>query len=159
MPNLHRANIGYIPMNENEIWTFLDRQKVTFVALVSDDDKPHNTPVWYAVHNKKIYFRTPTQMKKVEYVKQNPWVSSAFNEGEKYTELRGTILGKAAVVLRSSLKEQINGMIAEKYSEKMNFDQMPARWRERWERMKDRSIIDVSHETIATWHNSKWIAK
>ncbi|MFQ5762924.1 MAG: pyridoxamine 5'-phosphate oxidase family protein [Candidatus Bathyarchaeia archaeon] len=147
----------YIPMTDDEVWTFLAGQKIMSVATISAKTQPHNTPVWYVVHDRKLYFRAAPSKVKVRNIKTNPLASCTVESGEKYTELRGvTILAEARVVTDESLRQQINAELLRKYEAERNYVLMPKRWREMFE-FEEREIIELTPIKIASWDNGKWL--
>ncbi len=147
----------YIPMSDKEVWDFLDAQKILFVATVSRDCKPHNTPVWFVVHQGNLYFRSQGYKVKVKNIRNTQRVSCSAHDGSKYTELRGiTMEARATIVRDNALIELVNNMLMEKYKEERNYHQMPPVWRKRWE-LEKRRVVEITPLKIASWDNNKWL--
>jgi len=147
----------YIPMSDKEVWDFLEKQKILFIATVTRDRKPHNTPVWFVVHEGKLYFRAQAYKVKVRNIRKNQFVSCSAHDGSKYTQLRGiTMQAKASIVRDNSLTELANHKLMQKYKDERNYDQMPLAWRQRWETER-REVVELTPLKIASWDNTKWL--
>lgn len=149
----------YLPMIDDEVWRFLDEQKILCLATINADNTPHNTPVWYAVYNKKIYFRADDNKVKVRNISRNPRVSCVVEAGVKYTELRGvTIFGRARTITDKKFRKIVNNLLLDRYAYERNYEDMPEAWRKKYEQA-DRAIIEISPEKITSWDNRKWLSR
>ena len=156
---VHRANKQYIAMSEPEVWNFLREHKTMIVATVTADGEPHNTPVWYAIREDRIYFRAQDYKPKIANIRRNPFVSCVVEEGQKYSELRGvTIEGKARVLDEGSLKQNALALLDDRYKNERNFKGYPEAWLKarKAERM---AVVEITPIRIASWDNSNWLTR
>lgn len=149
----------YIPMSEEEAWSFLSEHKILVVATVSSDGKPHNTPVWFLVRGREIFFRAQGYKKKIKNLAANPWVSCVVEDGEKYTELRGVMIeGKARVVEDASLRDSVIKDLLARYRGERNTVEMPVEWRKQFE-VEPREVVEVTPLKVVSWDNRKWLKR
>jgi nitroimidazol reductase NimA-like FMN-containing flavoprotein (pyridoxamine 5'-phosphate oxidase superfamily) len=148
----------YIPMTHSEVWNYLKTQKLMYIATITKDGRPHNTPVWYIVEDHKIYFRVQPYKKKLKSIGMNTYVSASVASGEKYTELKGvSILARSRILKDERLTSEINNMLLERYRAERNYSDMPPQWRSTYENEK-RVIVELEPHEIFSWDNSKWIS-
>jgi len=157
MVKVYAANKQYLQMSEDEVWTFLNERKIMTVATVTEEGIPHNTPVWYIVHNKKIYFRAQTYKVKIINIKTKHHVSCVVEDGENYSELKGVMIqGDARIVNDDDFAYQMNENLLSKYVEERKMDLMPDKWKKA-RRNESRSIVEIMPLRVASWDNSKLI--
>lgn len=146
-------------MTDREAWSFISRGRVIALATIDEDGYPHNTPVWYVIFNKKLYFRAGTSKKKIRNIQNNPKVSLTIEAGARYTQQRGVMIqGEARRVTDANFKRFINKRLLSKYAKLRNYEDMPSAWRRRFEN-EDRELIEIVPMKIASWDNRKWISK
>ena len=156
---VHSANKQYLAISEREVWNFLGEHKTMIVATVTADGKPHNTPVWYALSEGRIYFLAQDYKPKIANIRRNPFVSCVVEEGPKYSELRGvTIEGKARVLDDGPLRQNALMLLDERYKNERNFEGYPEAWLKarKAERM---AVVEITPLRVASWDNSKWLTR
>jgi nitroimidazol reductase NimA-like FMN-containing flavoprotein (pyridoxamine 5'-phosphate oxidase superfamily) len=145
-------------MTETEIWDYLKSQKLLYIATITKDGRPHNTPVWYVVEGQKIYFRVQPYKKKLKNMRINTYVSASIASGEKYTQLKGvSILAKCKFLDNEKTISKINEMLLKRYEGERNYSEMPSEWREKYQNEK-RIIVELEPQEIYSWDNSKWLS-
>lgn len=156
---VHRANRQYLSMTEQEVWNFLAEKKTMIVATVTQDGKPHNTPIWFVVRKGKIYFRAQDYKPKIANIKQNPLVSCVVEGGLQYRELCGvTIEGKARVLGEGLSKQEALKLLDERYKQERNLKGYPESWLK--ERKSERyAVVEITPLRVSSWDNSKWLAR
>lgn len=143
-------------MTNQEVWRFLEDHRVMNVATVGEAEMPHNTPIWYLIKSKKIYFRAQPYKKKILNIKSNPNVSCLVEDGRKYSELRGvSIQGAARIIEEQRVREIINEGLKTRYSKERDYGNMPEQWRAKFLKEK-RAIVEVTPKRILSWDNRKW---
>ena len=126
------------------------------VATVDEMRVPHNTPIWYFIKGKKIYFRAQPYKKKILNIKSNPNVSCLVEDGRKYSELRGVVIqGTAMIVEEERVRKIINEGLKTRYAKERDYENMPEHWRDRFLKEK-RAIVEVTPKRILSWDNRKW---
>jgi len=146
-------------MSEEELWNFLSRGKVMALATIDEKGYPHNTPVWYVILDRTLYFRGGSDKKKIRNIKKNSKVSLTVEAGAKYTQQRGIMIqGEARRVTNGKLKNFVNRLLLSKYEELRNYEDMPSVWRRKFEN-EDREIIEIVAKKIVSWDNRKWVSK
>lgn len=81
-----------IEMDETEIQTFLDEEKVAVVSSFGPRGWPHSMPLWYIVENGKIRSWTFRKSQKVKNLERDPRATILVEAGyDVYPELRGVM--------------------------------------------------------------------
>lgn len=155
MIEYRRANKQYVAMTEAEVWSFIDARKVMFIAFVGADGYPHLTPVWHVSDGARIWFRATSNKVKVKLA-DGAKVCCAFEDGVRFTELRGVVLwGRSSIVRDPAVLERYDALKARKFAGLSSQDlPMPAEWlRER--STETHTIVEVVPERISSWDNRK----
>ena len=126
-----------MPLNKNEIEKLLEKEEVAYIATSRPDGTPHITPIWFVLHNGKIYFETDTTTIKYKNIKHSNKVALCFG-------------GKVTYIIEGSVKEykedELDFPIRKLYLEKYNKD------------MDDSYITEKTHlfevipEKELSWH-------
>lgn len=154
-----RSRSQYLPMTQAEAWSFLKNHYTMILSTVDPLGLPHVTPVWYVVNDGRIYFRAQPYKKKVRNLMKKPQVSAVVEDGDRYTELRGVMIqGITKIVDHDKSKRKlIFSMLAEKYANLRDTDQMPKMWRDRYGK-EHRVVIEITPTNLISWDNRKWVA-
>ncbi|GEM_PF-194777 len=154
-----RFHSQYLPMSSSEAWSFVKDHYTMTLCTLDSYGFPHAAPVWYVVHENKIYFRAQAYKKKIRNILKRPQVCCVVEDGEKYTELRGVMLrGLARVVDSDKAKRKlIFSMLAEKYRERRDTNLMPKIWQERFGK-EHRVVVEITPTSLVSWDNRKWLA-
>jgi nitroimidazol reductase NimA-like FMN-containing flavoprotein (pyridoxamine 5'-phosphate oxidase superfamily) len=146
----------YIPMADDDLWEFLELQRIASIATLTSEGLPHSTPVWFVIEGRKLFFRVQSYKAKFRNISQFSTVSCSFEDGDKYTELRGvSILGKAQVITDLAMYNRINLKLLEKYKNERNYEEMPEAWRVKFE-AEPRKIVEITPLHIYSWDNREW---
>src|SRR6202167_5594470 len=154
-PDYVRANRQYVAMTSDEVWQFVDSQKVMHVALAGEDGYPHVTPVWHVSIDRVVYFRATSNKVKAKLA-DDAKVCCALDDGEGFTELRGVIIrGHARVLTDHKLLRRCSELIDVKYTGLRSRDLgVPDRWLAARD-AESSSMIAVTPVRISSWDNSK----
>jgi nitroimidazol reductase NimA-like FMN-containing flavoprotein (pyridoxamine 5'-phosphate oxidase superfamily) len=154
-PDYVRANRQYVAMTSDEVWQFINSQKVMYVAFASEDGYPHVTPVWHISIDRVVYFRATSNKVKAKLA-DNAKVCCALADGEGFTELRGVVIrGRARVLTDAALIQRCRDLIDAKYAGLRSRDLgVPDRWLAARD-AESSSMIEVAPVRISSWDNSK----
>lgn len=88
----------------------LNDAKVIWLATASDNKVPHLVPIWFVVHEQKIYCCTGTKSVKIRNILNNPQVAFSLEEGSN------PIIGQgSAEVISSSYPMEVVEKFKTKY--------------------------------------------
>jgi PPOX class probable F420-dependent enzyme len=88
-----------VAMSDDEMWSFIEKQKTVQVATINRDGTPHLVPLWFALVDGDIVLETFTKSQKVKNLQRDPRLTVLFESGERYEELRGvTLYARAELV-------------------------------------------------------------
>ena len=150
-----RANIQYVQMNENEVWSFILPLSKMVVAFATENGFAHATPVWFCVLDRRVYFRTQTNKIKLKLLNSGK-ICCLWEAGESYRELRGVMMwGMAKVVTSQTKFKRAAEALDSKYKRMFwNASEMPERWVQA-RRKEERKIVEVEPLKISSWDNRK----
>lgn len=96
---------------------FLSTMHTAIVTTNRRDGWPISLPVWFALVDDAVYFRTPARSKKVARVRNDGRACLLVESGEAWIDLRAVLwLGRLVEVTDDALRERAGGVISEKYS-------------------------------------------
>jgi PPOX class probable F420-dependent enzyme len=78
-----------IQMDDDEIQTFLDEERVLNVATIGPTGHPHVVAMWYALVHRELVFWTFGKSQKVANLRRDPKITGLVEAGDEYAELRG----------------------------------------------------------------------
>lgn len=88
-----------IRMSEAEIAEFLNETKSMMVATLDRDGAPHQTVLWFAIHDGAYLFETYGTSQKIVNLRRDPRISLIWEGGREYDQLRGlSVQGRAEIV-------------------------------------------------------------
>jgi nitroimidazol reductase NimA-like FMN-containing flavoprotein (pyridoxamine 5'-phosphate oxidase superfamily) len=150
-----RANRQYVAMTPDEVWQFVDSQKVMRVAFSDQNGYPHVTPVWHVSIDRVVYFRATSNKVKAKLA-DDAKVCCELDDGEGFTELRGVVIrGHARVLTEPALIRRCSELIDVKYTGLRSRDLgVPDRWLAARDAERS-SMIEVTPVRISSWDNSK----
>jgi PPOX class probable F420-dependent enzyme len=153
-----RRHSQYLPMTKEEARSFVNEQYKMTLCTIDSNGFPHATPVWYVVIGDRIYFRAQGYKKKVRNILKHQQVVCVFDEGTKYTELRGVMIrGIAKIVDNDKTKrKEVFALLEVKYQNLRDTSLMPKSWQEKYGR-EHRVVIEVTPTSIVSWDNRKWL--
>ncbi len=76
-------------MDDDEIQTFLDEERVLNVATIGPTGHPHVVAMWYALVDRELVFWTFGKSQKVANLCRDPKITGLVEAGDEYAELRG----------------------------------------------------------------------
>lgn len=88
-----------IAMSDEEIWTYLARQRTCTLATIGGDGRPHLVAMWYSVLDGELWFETKARSQKAVNLRRDPRVTVLVEDGETYDSLRGVAIDGTATVV------------------------------------------------------------
>ena len=106
-----------ITMTDAEIQEFLGSgAKILQVATLGKDGGPHLAPMWFAMDDGKVVFRSFTKSQKIVNLNRDPRLSVLVETGDSYDQLRGVMIrGTANLVTDPAYVLDIYGRLAARY--------------------------------------------
>ena len=102
-----------ITMGPSEVLEFLEAGRTLVVTTSGPDGWPHVAPMWYAVRNGKVVFRSFTKSQKIVNLQRDPRLTILLETGEAYAELRGVMIkGTATLVDDPALVLEMYGELS-----------------------------------------------
>lgn len=90
-----------IEMDDAEIDSFLDQEKVAIVSSFGPRGWPHSMPLWYVVRDGQVWSWTFTKSQKVVNLERDPRATVLVEAGDDvYSELRGVQFETEVVIHR-----------------------------------------------------------
>lgn len=106
-----------ITMTEGERMEFLAAPRTLMVSSIDQRGYPHVAPMWYALDQGAIVFRSFTKSQKIVNLKRNPKVGILVEEGERYDDLRGVMMqGEARLIDDPDYVLDLYGILAARYA-------------------------------------------
>jgi len=87
-----------ITMSDDEIATYLERQRSATVATIGPNGLPHLVAMWYGVVDGQIWFETKGRSQKAVNIARDPRITFLVEDGHTYDTLRGVSFEGTAVV-------------------------------------------------------------
>ena len=105
-----------ITMTEDEIAGFLEHPHTLQVASVGKEGTPHLAPMWFAMLDGKIAFRSFSKSQKIINLNRNPKLAVLAEEGKAYAELRGLMIrGEATLITDPDVVLSVYGELSARY--------------------------------------------
>lgn len=92
------AYVG-IELKDDELWAYVSAAHTAVVTTLRRDGWPVALPVWFAVLDRRIYFKTFPTLMKVRRIAHDPRASFVVEDGETWTELRAITVSATAELL------------------------------------------------------------
>ncbi|MEZ5175015.1 MAG: PPOX class F420-dependent oxidoreductase [Acidimicrobiia bacterium] len=149
-----------ITMTDAEIQQFLSEgRKILQLATLGKDGAPHLAPMWYAVDDGRIVFRSFTKSQKIVNLARDPRLSVLVEEGDAYSELRGVMIrGTASLVTDPDYVLALYGRLSARYpmvgSEPVSLSDDELRETFGGHATKNTAVIVEPH-TVASWDHTK----
>ena len=145
---------GNISMTEDEVWAYLDEQKVLNVATIGPTGHPHLVAMWYAVIDGKVAFWTFAKSQKVLNLRRNPKLTALVESGETYNELRGLeLVGTGRLVDDFDEVLNIGKTVGVRYNGEGAISDAALPFLEAQARKRIGVVIDV--DNIVSWDHRK----
>lgn len=147
---MNRRNL--IHMNDEEIRTFLEEERVLQVATIDHDGFPHLVAMWYVFMNNQITFWTYAKSQKAVNLRRDPRLTCMVEAGEHYHELRGVqIKGHAIMNNDRDFVQKVGEAIWERYTGPLNESTRPMVTAQAAKRV----VVSVKPMEIASWDHRK----
>jgi PPOX class probable F420-dependent enzyme len=106
-----------ITMSPNEVQEFLAQPQSIQVATTGPDGFPHLAPMWYAMEEGKVAFRSFAKSQKIVNLTRDPRLTLLVETGEAYAELQGVMIkGRATLVTDPAYVLEMYGKLAARYA-------------------------------------------
>jgi hypothetical protein len=106
----------FLPLRGAKRWAYLLRQKTIRVATVNADGTIYQSPLWYVVHEKRIFIPLDAGKKHAENFAAGRALSALVDSGEEYATVHGVrIDGSLSLVSDPALLQRIDELLFEKY--------------------------------------------
>ena len=98
-----------IRLSEDEAWEMLAAAHTGIFTTLTSAGWPVSLPVWFVVHEREIYVRTPAQAKKLARIRRDDRGCFLVEQGEQWAELKAVELPvRAAIVEDVDLNEMFD---------------------------------------------------
>ena len=106
-----------IAMTDDEIATFLDRQRTATFATIGPSGAPHLVAMWYALIDGQLWFETKTKAQKTQNLLRDGRLTCLVEDGHTYDTLRGVSLeGRGVVVDDADALWRVGVSVWERYT-------------------------------------------
>lgn len=106
-----------ITMSPPEVLEFLAGGRTLIVTTLGPSGWPHVAPMWYAVQDGKVVFRSFTKSQKIINLKRDPRLTVLLETGDAYAELRGVMIkGTATLVDDPARVLEMYGELSGRYA-------------------------------------------
>lgn len=104
-------------MSGDEVREFLSSgAKVLQVATIGKDGTPHLAPMWFAMDDGRVVFRSFSKSQKIVNLTRDPRITALVETGDTYATLRGVMIkGRAELVADPAYVLEIYGRLAARY--------------------------------------------
>jgi PPOX class probable F420-dependent enzyme len=143
-----------IVMSDDEIASFLERNRTATIATIGPTGMPHLVAMWYGVVDGKVCIETKTKSQKVANLRRDPRIVCMVEAGDSYEELRGlSIEGTATIIDDLASDEYWDPAISvfERYMGPYTEDQRPMVEF----MMNKRVIVRIEPERVRSWDHRK----
>jgi hypothetical protein len=147
-----------VAMSDEEAWDFIARGHTGILATLRRDGWPVALPLWFAVHDRRIYIATPVQARKLGRIANDDRGSFLVEAGERWAELAAVHLPVRARVLDLEHDEDemttAGGLLTEKYPDlRSRSKQMPEATRSHY---RSQRLVRLTPAGPAlSWDNAK----
>jgi PPOX class probable F420-dependent enzyme len=106
-----------ITMSDDEVATYLARQRTATMATIGPTGTPHVVAMWYALIDGQIWFETKSRSQKAQNLRRDPRITCMVEDGLTYDALRGvSIEGRGTIVEDPDLIWQVGVNVWERYT-------------------------------------------
>jgi nitroimidazol reductase NimA-like FMN-containing flavoprotein (pyridoxamine 5'-phosphate oxidase superfamily) len=103
-------------MTDDELESFLLRERTVRLGTVSADGAPHVAPLWYVWHEGTMYFNSLKHSRRGRDLSHGSRVAACVDAGDNYVELHGAVLyGTLTPLDDPELNARIRKLFGEKY--------------------------------------------
>jgi len=123
-------------LNKKEIEKLLKNEEIAYIATARPDGTPHIAPIWFVLHDGKIYFETDTTTVKYKNIQHKNKIALCFGGEETYI---------------------IEGSVKEYKEDELDFPIRKLYW-DKYKYMDDSFITEKTHlfevvpEKELSWH-------
>ncbi|WP_433201824.1 PPOX class F420-dependent oxidoreductase [Nocardia sp. CA-107356] len=141
-----------IVMSDAEITDFLQRSRITTLATIGPNGRPHLIAMWYALIDGELWFETKAKSQKAVNLRRDPRITCMIEAGQTYDQLRGvSIEGRAEIVDDPDKLYAVGVSVWERYTGPYSEEVRPF-----VEQMLNKRIaIRVVPERLRSWDHRK----
>lgn len=89
-------------MSQDELFAFLDEEKVVTCATIGPNGRPHLMPLWYVRNGTELQGWTFAKSQKAKNLERDPHATLQVEAGVEYHELRGVMMECDVAIERDS---------------------------------------------------------
>ena len=141
-----------ITMTDDEIATFLQRQRTATMATIGPTGMPHLVAMWFAVLDGQIWFETKAKSQKAANLRRDDRLTVMVEDGHTYDTLRGVSLeGRGVIVEDPEAIWAVGVNVWERYTGPYTDEMKPF-----VEMMLNkRIVVRVEPERVRSWDHRK----
>jgi PPOX class probable F420-dependent enzyme len=141
-----------ITMTDDEIATYIDRQRTVTMATNGPSGTPHVVAMWYGVVDGQIWFQTKSRSQKAQNLRRDDRITCMLEDGLTYDTLRGvSIEGRGVIVEDPELMWKAGISVWERYTGPYSDDKRPM-----VEMMlRKRVAVRVDVDRVRSWDHRK----
>lgn len=88
-----------VSMTDVEMWNFIETQRNVQCATLDRRGWPHLTTLWFAIVDQTVVLESFSKAQKIHNLARDNRISLLWEEGERYSELRGAVIqGRAQLI-------------------------------------------------------------
>ena len=106
-----------VRLSDDEAWAVIEAAHTGIFTSLRRDGWPISLPVWFAVHDRRVYVSGPARARRVGRVRRDERAAFLVESGERWAELVGVALtGRAGIVTEPDLLALVAEALDAKYS-------------------------------------------
>ncbi len=148
-----------ITMRPAEVLDFLEVGRTLIVTTLGPNGWPHVAPMWYAVQDGKVVFRSFTKSQKIVNLRRDPRLTVLLEKGDAYAELQGVMIKGTATLVEDparvlELYGELSGCYASVGTEPVKLE--GAALEEAFGRFASKNTgVIVEPEKVISWDHTK----
>jgi hypothetical protein len=144
-----------VRLTEDEAWEMLAAAHTGIFTTLTSAGWPVSLPIWFVVHERAIYVRTPAGAKKVARIRRDDRGCFLVERGEQWTELAAVELPvRATVVEDGGLADRLSEQFDTKYRGfRTSRRELPSATKSHYSGMTHVRLVPAGE--LITWDNSR----
>ncbi len=146
-----------VRLDDDEAWAELAAAHTGILTTLRRDGRPVPLPVWFTVHDRRIYVRTPARTHKVEHVQHDPRATFLVERGERWAELCAVMVHADVTLLEPGTeRDAVETAITEKYAALPHRETRSSRTRRARDYAVESAVLQLTPVgRLVTWDNSR----
>jgi len=142
----HEETRGYPAMADEELQSFLSQEKLMYLATLTQDGWPHNTPILFLFDDRHLYFASLKWKKKFDNIRNNSRVSCSIDSSIE-EEIRGVMVqGHARIISEEERRDEIEAMWIEQFGEFIDYG-----GDSKEEILENRDYVEIAPHEVFSW--------